>query len=135
MKQLDTQLFVLVMMGAMRRLIELTSVREVVPAMRLTKPKGVVGACRGLANLRGDIVPVFDSAGCSSELDSAQLIVVMQVHNGLVGVLVDDVLEIVQIPVDEVVRHPAGSGLELRTVNLQGLAVTVFQVEEALYAA
>jgi chemotaxis signal transduction protein len=135
MKQLDTQLFVLVMMGAMRRLIELSTVREVVPAMRLSKPKGVVGACRGLANLRGDIVPVFDAAGQSTELDAAQLIVVMQAHSGLVGVLVDDVLEIVQIRSSDVVRHPAGSGMELCTVNLQGLPVTVFQVEEALYAA
>jgi chemotaxis signal transduction protein len=135
MKQSDTQLFVLVMMGAMRRLIELSSVREVVPAMQLAKPSGISGACRGLANLRGEIVPVFDPDGHAPQVDAAQLIVVMVRHGGLVGVLVDDVMEIVQIEAREVVRHPAGNGSELCTVNLDGRAVTVFQVEEALNAA
>ncbi len=135
MEQAGHRLFVLVIMGSERRLIDLAEVREIVPAMRLATPRGVSGACRGLANLRGAIVPVFDPTGESPALHDGQLIVVMSQAEGLIGILVDDVVDVITIEAGRVVKHPVGGGAVMRTVNLHGATVSVFSLEEALHAA
>jgi chemotaxis signal transduction protein len=136
MTEASTQLYVLARIADVRRLIDLHLVQEILPAMRLHVPQGSGGKCLGVANIRGEILPVFRvDEEHGREMSTAQLIVVLSHAASRVGVLVDDVIDVVEVDPKCVTRHGSGTGRELRTVNLSGIAVTVFELEEALHAA
>jgi purine-binding chemotaxis protein CheW len=117
-------------------LIELSMVREIIPAMQLATPTGVARGCRGVANVRGEVVPVFDLLQRAGELETSQLIVIAHgSEHGSVGIVVDDVLEMVELPAARVVTHPAGLGRYLRSTNLNGATLTVLSVAEVVDAA
>jgi purine-binding chemotaxis protein CheW len=69
--------------------IELTRVREVVPAPVVTPLPGAPPALTGVFNLRGDVVPLFDTAALLGLApgDSADQIVVADTAGGAVGLL------------------------------------------------
>jgi chemotaxis signal transduction protein len=122
--------------GTSDRLLELAHVREIVPAMQLTRPEGVAGVCRGVANVRGDVVPVFDLEARAGELDPMQMIIIARTEQGMtIGILVDEVLDLVLFAAGEVVNHPAGHGRRLCTANLRGQTLSVLTPEEILDAA
>lgn len=128
--------FVVARIADVRRLLELGSVREVVPAMALTDSLSVCGHCRGIANVRGQVVPVFDIARRRGRLEPSQLIVIAFDERGTtLGILVDDVLEIVELAPEEVVSHPVGMGRTGRTVTLRGTTIGVLTPSEVLDAA
>jgi chemotaxis signal transduction protein len=122
--------------GRNERLLELCHVREIVPAMQLTHPEGVGGVCRGIANVRGDVVPVFDLDARDGELDPMQMIVIARAEPFLtIGILVDDVLDLVHFAAGRVVSHPAGRGRYARTVNVRGATLSVLTPKDVLDAA
>lgn len=122
--------------GRSDRLLALCNVREIVPALELARPEGLSGVCRGVANVRGDVVPVFDLEARDGALDAMQLIVIARTESGmLIGILVDDVLELVQLGAAQVVSHPAGHGRMVRSVNLRGATVSVLSPKDVLDAA
>jgi purine-binding chemotaxis protein CheW len=128
--------FVVAQIAELQRLFELESVHEVVPAMALTTSLSVCGHCRGIANVRGQVLPVFDIARRRGPLDPSQFIVIAADGSGaLIGILVDDVIEIVELSASEVVAHPVGLGRVGRTVNLRGTTVGVLTAAEVVDAA
>jgi chemotaxis signal transduction protein len=128
--------FLVARIGSSERLIELAIVREIVPAMQLTIPQGVGGGCCGIANVRGEVVPVFDSMQRGGELEPTQLIVIAQGAPGhFTGLVVDDVLEMVELPADRVVDYPVGLGRRLRSANLNGRVLTVLNLSEVIDVA
>src|SRR5262245_48934424 len=74
--------FLVARIGASQRLIALSTIREIVPSMKLTVPQGVAGACCGIANVRGEVLPVFDVLERGGELDPAQMIVIAHGEHG-----------------------------------------------------
>jgi chemotaxis signal transduction protein len=128
--------FLVARIGGSNRLIELRLIREIVPAMELSAPAGVGGACSGVANVRGEVVPVFDLLSRGRELSVTQLIVIAHgEENGSIGIVVDDILDIVELEPARVVSHPAGHGKRLRTANLDGNTLSVLGVAEVVDAA
>lgn len=131
----SSSFFLVARIGRSQRLLELSTIREIVPAMRLTVPPGVGGACCGVANVRGEVMPVFDVLARGEHLDPSQLIVIAHGHRGQsIGVVVDDVADIVELPEERVVEYGAGLGRSLRSANLDGEVVTVLSVSEVLDA-
>jgi chemotaxis signal transduction protein len=131
-----SEFFLLTRIGPVDRLIELWFVREIVPAMRLSVQAGLTRTCRGVANVRGEVVPVFDLAQRSGELEVSQLIVIVShgVH-GNIGVLVDDVVDIVELPSARVVTHPGGRDRHVRSTTFNGATLAVLGVSEVIDAA
>jgi chemotaxis signal transduction protein len=128
--------FLVATIGDAQRLLELARVREIVPAMQLARPSGVAGACRGIANVRGDAIPVFDLAGRDGALSPTQLIVVAVTDQGtFIGIVVDDVLEVVELPAERVVAHPAGHGRYVRSVRWSGSILSVLTPREVVDAS
>jgi chemotaxis signal transduction protein len=128
--------FLVARIGGSNRLIELASIREIVPAMELSTPSGVSGGCSGVANVRGEVVPVFDLLSRGRELSVGQLIVIAYgEERGSIGIIVDDVLDIVELKHERVVSHPAGQGKRVRTANLDGSTLSVLSVAEVIDAA
>jgi chemotaxis signal transduction protein len=132
----DSEHFLVARIGGSNRLIELALIREIVPAMELTAPPGVSGVCSGVANVRGEVVPVFDLLSRGKELTVTQLIVIAHgAERGSVGIVVDDVLDIVVLERARVLEHPAGQGRRVRTANVDGSTLSVLGVAEVLDAA
>jgi chemotaxis signal transduction protein len=128
--------FLVATIGAAQRLLELSRVREIVPAMRLTRPSGVSGGCRGVANVRGDAIPVFDLERRDGALDPTQLIVVSITDQGtFIGIVVDDVLEVVELASEQVMAHPAGHGRYVRSVQWSGSILSVLTPREVIDAS
>jgi chemotaxis signal transduction protein len=128
--------FLIAKIGSSERLLELATVREIVPAMQLARPPGVAGACRGIANVRGETIPVFDMARRDGPLSDSQLIVLAATGTGgLIGIVVDDVLDVVQLESGRVTAHPAGLGRHVRSVHLAGGTLSVLTPREVIDAS
>jgi purine-binding chemotaxis protein CheW len=128
--------FLIAQVGPAQRLIELSTVREIVPAMQLAQPPGLAGGCRGVANVRGETIPVFDVALREGPLEPAQLIVLTLTNQGgVIGVVVDDVLDLVQLTAAQLVAHPAGLGRHVRSAHLLGVTMSVLTARVVLDVA
>jgi len=81
--------------------VEAGVVREIVAADEPTRIPGAARAVRGLVNLRGTLVPVVDTAdavGLGAANGSARTLVVVERHAKLVGLAVDEVLDLLTVP-------------------------------------
>jgi chemotaxis signal transduction protein len=131
-----TEFFLVARIGPSDRLIELSVIREIVPAMQLARPTGLGGGCCGVANVRGEVVPVFDLLQRGGEFDVSQLIVIAhEDQHGNIGIVVDDVLDVIELPTARIAAHPAGLGRRVRSANLFGNTLTVLAVSEVVDAA
>lgn len=103
--------------------------------MALAPLQGLSGNCRGMANLRGSLVPVFDSTGPDAPLSPSRFILVLRSTTGMVGIIVDEVHEVIGLPEEELVQRPVGMG-RLRKMALLGEdAVSVLEPQEVLGVA
>lgn len=128
--------FLVAKIGSTDRLLELAAVREIVPAMQLSQPQGIAGACRGIANVRGETIPVFDMAQRTGPLEPSQLIILAATgEGGFIGIVVDDVLDVVLLDARQVAAHPAGLGRYVRSVHLAGSTLSVLTPREVIDAS
>lgn len=103
-----SQQFVLVRIADQRKLVRITDIQEIVPVMALADIEQRRGSCRGIANLRGETIPVFDLAGSHATLSPSRLIVISRAAGHLVGLVVDEVDDVVTIPDGQLALHPVG---------------------------
>lgn len=91
--------------------IDVLQVQEVLKVPEITPVPGVPDYILGIINLRGDVVTVIDARrrlGLPVRApDDASRIVIIDVDHQNVGILVDSVAEVVQIPADAVDPPPA----------------------------
>lgn len=126
------QNFVIVDVGERRRVLRLADLREIVPLLSLVEVDGRAGLCRGMANLRGEMVPVFDLAGPQARLSPSRMILVTQAQGEPVGLLVDDVEDVVTVPDEDVATRPVGGGRTSMVVRIGEEILSVLMPEEAL---
>lgn len=93
-----TEAFAIVRVRKEQKLARIRDLEEIVPLVALSPLDGPSGSCRGMANLRGTIVPVFDLDGPEARLSPSRSILVYRTAEGLVGLIVDDIDEVVEIP-------------------------------------
>jgi chemotaxis signal transduction protein len=112
--------------GADRYGIELTDVREVVPEPRLTPVPGAPAGVLGVVNLRGEVVPVLDTAQLLglAPLGRLAFAVIAELDAGLAGLAIDGE------PATALLEEPAGEG---RFV-LAGGVVTVLSLDDLVPA-
>lgn len=93
-------------LGSVRYGIELTDVREVVPDPLLTPVPGAPPAVLGVANLRGEVVPVLDTAALLglAPLQRIAFAVIAEFDAGLAGLATDGE------PATAALHEPAGTG-------------------------
>jgi purine-binding chemotaxis protein CheW len=107
-------------------------IQQVQEIIRYEEPRflpGAAPALRGLINLRGRIIPVCDIKqllGLGGGLDAeAARIVVIERPQGVVGIVVDAVDEVVTLPADSREPVPAGTAGE-------GLVAGIARLDEEL---
>jgi purine-binding chemotaxis protein CheW len=96
--------------------VAIQDIKEIIEYSHLTTVPTMPGFIRGIINLRGCVVPVVDGRarfeGKKSEISRLTCIVIIEipagVHEGLVvGLIVDEVKEVLEIPVSEIEVLPA----------------------------
>lgn len=125
-----TQRFVLVTTDGRRRLVPLDRVSEILAMMALEEVEGGARSCRGLANLRGEIIPVFDASGSDARLAPSRLILVSQAGSEPMGVIVDEVHDVLELSRDRLATRTLGEGRRLTVARLEEELVPVLEPAE-----
>ncbi len=86
--------------------IEILKVREIIGIMAVTPVPQASTRLKGIINLRGKIIPVFDLRlifGMPERArDSETCIIIVNVNASLIGIIVDTVSEVMDVKKDEV---------------------------------
>jgi len=106
--------FVVFALDAQHYCVDIMSVREIRMAQTITYIPGAPKLICGVINLRGSIVPVCDLrarfGGRETVLLPTQRIVITMIGGRAIGLLVDDVLDILAIPEIEISPVPQADG-------------------------
>ncbi|WP_434385756.1 chemotaxis protein CheW [Melittangium boletus] len=117
--------------GGQRWLVRVEDLQEVVPMMALTRVAGQRGGCRGLLNLRGELVPVFDGNGGEAPLVSTRLILVLRERAGArVGLIVDEARDVLFLSDAELSARPVGGGRMCHVALVDGALFTLLEPDE-----
>lgn len=97
--------------------LEILAVREIIGIMEITGVPQVPGYVKGVINLRGKIIPVIElrlKFGMPEvQYTKETCIIVVDVNNTLMGILVDRVCEVLDIPQQNIEPTPSfGSRVE-----------------------
>lgn len=105
--------------------LDIQCVQEIVRMQTITSIPGADAWVEGITNLRGRVVPVIDlRRRCSiaaSEYTAETRIVVVSSSNGMVGLIVDAVSEVLRIPTEQV-EPPSGIISVPENAYLRGIA-------------
>ncbi|KUG05101.1 positive regulator of chea protein activity (chew) [hydrocarbon metagenome] len=90
--------------------VPIVNVQEIIPMSVPTKVPGTPGFVEGIINLRGQIIPIIDlkkkfNMG-SADTNSDARSVVVEVEGQTVGIIVDEVSEVLRLPVDGIEPPP-----------------------------
>ncbi|MDE1829795.1 MAG: purine-binding chemotaxis protein CheW [Thaumarchaeota archaeon] len=106
--------------------VSIEQVREIRPLESITKVPNTKSYVKGVMNLRGMIVPVIDvkeKLGFNgSESSTKTRILVADVKGNLTGLLIDEVDQVMRIPIKEVETNLSGGLESLEYIN--GVAKT-----------
>lgn len=111
--------------------VPILAVQEIIGVLAITAIPGTAEWVRGVINLRGKIISVIDlrmKIGMSPVvMDSRTCIVVVQAHGAEMGVIVDQVSEVVDLP-REAIESAPNLGSHVRTEYLLGIGKTTTRV-------
>ena len=117
--------------GRRRWLVRVEELQEVVPMMALAQVDGQGGECRGVLNLRGELVPVFDGTGAEAPLAPSRLILVLRAGGGRrVGLIVDEAHEVLFLSPEALAPQQVGGGLTRQMALVDGDVFTVLEPGE-----
>jgi purine-binding chemotaxis protein CheW len=115
---------------------DMESFREIVPTQRTTRLPGAPETVCGLINLRGTIVTVIDGGVVLGKPPCARtngLILLADYFDRLVGIGVDDVRDIHDIPIDQFASadgpESIGEGIVTGVVEIEGKRVMVLDIK------
>jgi len=105
--------------------LEILKVREIISMTDITAMPGTPGFVKGLINLRGRIVPVIDTRMSFSlpqiEPTDRTCIIVADIGRSDVGLIVDEVDEVVDISADQIEDTPS-FGVDVDTRFILGMS-------------
>lgn len=109
--------------------LDIGVVREVIQYGGLTEVPLMPRTIRGVINLRGAVVPVIDLSArfgwAGTEVDRRTCVVILELEGqeglSVIGVMVDQVKEVLEVPLAEIEPVP-GFGNRIRADFIQGVA-------------
>ncbi len=111
--------------------VEVLRVKEIVGMTDITPVPNTLHFMKGVINLRGAVVPVVDMRlkfGMNEkEYNSFTVIIIVEVVNRYIGMIVDSVSDVVNIPITSIQETPHFSA-KIETDFIKGIG----QLEEAL---
>jgi chemotaxis signal transduction protein len=124
--------FILVAAQRRRYLVRISDIQEIVSMMMLTPVDGQGGACRGMANLRGQIIPVFDLSGRAARLAPSRFILICRVAGSTMGFIVDEVYDVMRLGSDALTEQPIGGGRTMLMTRIDDELLSVLEPRDAL---
>ena len=104
--------------------VEILTVREIIGVMSITTVPQTPDYMKGVINLRGKVIPVIDLRlkFTMEEREHTQetCIIVVEVNNTLIGIVVDNVSEVLEIKKEEIEAAPS-FGQSIDTKFIMGL--------------
>jgi len=141
----DTHQYLTFTLGGEMFAVGILNVKEIIEYGNLTEIPMMPAFIRGVINLRGAVVPVVDLAarfgGKASEVQRRTCIVIVEVaqedakHD--IGIMVDAVSEVLEIPADEI-EPPPSFGARVRADFIAGMGkvaskfVIILDIERVL---
>ena len=124
----EPQQYLTFMLGGEVFAIGILHIKEIIEYGQLTTVPMMPTFIRGVINLRGSVVPVIDLSvrfgRAPVEVTRRTCIVIIEINNGDehqdIGVVVDSVSEVLEIPASQVEPAPA-FGAKIRTDFIQGM--------------
>jgi purine-binding chemotaxis protein CheW len=95
--------------------VHATAVREIIPAGRSTRIPGASAVVAGLVNLRGTLLTVVDArlaVGLADTGMAAESVLVMERGERSFGLAVDEVLDLIEVPSEELAAGEAMPGID-----------------------
>lgn len=90
--------------------LEILNVREIIRVLELTRMPRSKSYLRGVINLRGKVIPVVDLRVrfdmTPAETTDQSVIIVIQHEPALIGILVDEVLEVISVDESQIEPRP-----------------------------
>jgi purine-binding chemotaxis protein CheW len=125
----NAQRYLTFRLGQTSYAIGILKVQEIIGLLRITPVPGTPAHVRGVINLRGRVIPVVDLRtrfGMTGAEDTDRTCIVITQVEGLrgpatMGVVVEDVAEVVDLPPDRIEEVPE-FGIDIRTDFLTGVA-------------
>lgn len=114
--------------------MRLSDVHEIVPMMSLEGIEGGGGNCRGLVNLRGEIIPVFDLSGPDAALAPSRFILVSRAGQDPIGLIADDVVDLLSVPEGQVVSRVVGDARSVVVARIDDELIPVIEPADVLRA-
>ena len=141
----DQEQYLTFVLGGATFGIEILSIKEIIEYGQLTAVPMMPAFIRGVINLRGAVVPVIDLQARfgreSSPVSKRTCIVIVEIASGGetqdVGIVVDQVNEVVQIPGSEIEPAPSfGAGIRTDFIagmgKLDGRFIVILRLEAVL---
>lgn len=133
----------LVVFGICKELygVSIESVREIVRVPYITEVPDAPAYLEGVINLRGKVVPIIDLRKrlrlVGGERTKSTRILIVEGHNGLIGLLVDSVAEVKKVTADSMEAPPemiSAIGIEYITgvVKIEEKLVILLDLKEIL---
>ena len=122
------QQYLTFLLGGEMFAVGILNVKEIIEYGNLTEIPMMPPFIRGVINLRGSVVPVIDLAarfgGAESQVGKRSCIVILEVSEGDfrhdIGIMVDAVSEVIEIPGSEI-EPPPSFGARIRADFIQGM--------------
>ena len=114
----DTKQYIVVQIGSEKYGIDIRYVENIVRMQKITRvPKAQV-FFKGVINLRGDVVPVMSiriKMGLEDDVftNKSRIIILKIEEKGVIGIIVDEVKEVVTLQMDEVAKASNKYGKDL----------------------
>lgn len=107
--------------------VDIRSIREITKVTEISHIPEAPSFIQGVTNLRGQVIPVVDLArqfdlALQENLPKSARIVVTEVNGQAVGMLVDEVPEIVKVPVENIKPAPELIQSEVKKDYIKGVA-------------
>jgi purine-binding chemotaxis protein CheW len=136
-EQTDARQLVVFRLGAEQYALPIKQVQEII---RYKQPRMVAStdySIRGVLNLRGQIVPVYDLTsrlGTSTELTDHTKIVIVETDQQTVGVIVDAVDEVLTVQADQLERIPGADTTLMDSIAKLGDRLVVLLNPSTIFA-
>src|SRR4051794_18396711 len=137
MSDITSQQLVVFSLGAEEYALPIGAVHEII---RFTEPRAVSSDAdwiRGVIGLRGKIIPIFDLAARMGLMDLSGepgKIVIVETGTGQVGVIVDEVDEVITVTSDQLEDVPTASRDTIDAIAKVGDRLVVLLNPEGLFA-
>jgi purine-binding chemotaxis protein CheW len=136
MSETTSQQLVVFSLGAEEYALPIAAVHEII---RFSEPRSVaseVAWIRGVIGLRGKIIPIFDLAA-RLELAGTEpgKIVILETAGGQVGVMVDEVEEVLTVDADQLEPVPTANTDTIDAIAKIGDRLVILLNPEGLFAA